>query len=150
MIRFALLAALVSACSGQGFSATQTDSGGESGLTEQGGGSSVAGSKATVADEGGAFGGASGAASVRADAGAAGTAASGQVGDVCHVDSDCDSSLGLGCVTKDGVGSCQVPKVVPPGTDCSMPDAACPDGYFCDGSSKSSTRRCSLTTSRLS
>jgi hypothetical protein len=54
-------------------------------------------------------------------------------GDTCLKDTDCDTVHNVLCVMKSGVGTCVIPTVVPNGTSCSAPEAACMNGFYCDG-----------------
>jgi hypothetical protein len=56
-------------------------------------------------------------------------------GEDCESSSNCDIARGYSCVRKadTGAGTCQIAKTVEPGRDCRAPDAACEDGFFCDG-----------------
>jgi hypothetical protein len=56
-------------------------------------------------------------------------------GESCDASSDCDVSRGYACVKKSdsSSGTCQVPKVVEPGRDCSDPQDTCSHGFYCDG-----------------
>jgi hypothetical protein len=60
---------------------------------------------------------------------------SGDVGDDCDEDSDCNVVDGLACVQRPGEdGSCQEPEEVQAGRPCSNPAAVCEDGFYCNGS----------------
>jgi hypothetical protein len=53
--------------------------------------------------------------------------------DSCTTDTDCNTVDNYLCVMKSGVGACEIPKLVDNGTSCSAPEAACHDGFYCDG-----------------
>jgi hypothetical protein len=52
-------------------------------------------------------------------------------GDSCTEDADCDTVHNVQCVMKAGVGTCVIPTVVPNGTSCAAPEAACMPGFYC-------------------
>ncbi len=57
---------------------------------------------------------------------------SGEGGDLCMDDSDCEPALR--CVLKDDEeGACQIPVMVEPGYSCSEPEEMCRTGFHCDG-----------------
>lgn len=58
---------------------------------------------------------------------------SGDEGDECMLDRDCDRSGDLECVIKggDNVGTCQIPEEIEAGRDCSNPQDVCEDGFYC-------------------
>ncbi|MCA9622163.1 MAG: hypothetical protein KC731_24235 [Myxococcales bacterium] len=59
----------------------------------------------------------------------------GDAGTACVVDEDCDGAGGLRCVKKvTGEASCQIPKEVGGGADCSAADAVCGEGFYCSES----------------
>jgi hypothetical protein len=53
-------------------------------------------------------------------------------GESCGSNDDCDTVQDYLCVFKSGEGSCQIPALVPNGTSCAEPDAACNAGFYCD------------------
>jgi hypothetical protein len=62
----------------------------------------------------------------------------GTSGSGCTLDSDCDATNGLRCITKSAgaegtKGSCGIATKVAAGDDCSANNAVCNDGYYCDG-----------------
>lgn len=58
---------------------------------------------------------------------------SGDTGDDCTEDRDCDRSASLECVIRDGsgVGTCQVPEQVGAGRSCDDPEDVCEADFFC-------------------
>jgi hypothetical protein len=57
-------------------------------------------------------------------------------GEVCSARSECNTPDGFDCVFKDDdlTGTCQPPKIVGPGLDCTDQDAVCQEGFYCNGS----------------
>jgi hypothetical protein len=57
-------------------------------------------------------------------------------GEACSSRRDCDSASGFDCVKKADAdrGTCQVPREVGGGRDCSAARAVCEPGFYCDGS----------------
>lgn len=53
-------------------------------------------------------------------------------GGECDRTDECDTVQGYSCILKSGKGSCQIPNVVPNGTSCAAPGAACNTGFYCD------------------
>jgi len=60
---------------------------------------------------------------------------SGDVGENCSEDTDCNTLADLRCVIKTGQaqGTCQVPVEVGGGDPCDGPDQICSSNYYCDG-----------------
>jgi hypothetical protein len=58
---------------------------------------------------------------------------SGDEGDDCSEDRDCDRQSNLKCVFRDGaaLGTCQVPEEISAGRQCNDPEDACEEGFFC-------------------
>lgn len=56
-------------------------------------------------------------------------------GDVCQTSADCNTVGSYACVRKgpDGVGTCQIPRVVEPGLECGAPQESCTEGFYCNG-----------------
>jgi hypothetical protein len=54
-------------------------------------------------------------------------------GDDCAEDRDCDRSLSLKCVIRDGaaMGTCQVPETIGAGHQCGDPEDVCEADFFC-------------------
>ncbi len=56
-------------------------------------------------------------------------------GSKCGIDADCDANAGLRCLVKGDSGTCQVPRPVMNGEDCSAADSICSDEFYCDAGS---------------
>jgi Dickkopf-like protein len=56
-------------------------------------------------------------------------------GQLCSSRADCNAPDGFDCVFKgtDSMGTCQVPRVVGAGLDCSDQNAVCGEGFYCNG-----------------
>jgi hypothetical protein len=59
-----------------------------------------------------------------------------EAGESCNERVDCDTAGGYTCVLKGQAlaGTCEMPRTVDAGRDCSADNAVCTDGFYCNGS----------------
>jgi hypothetical protein len=64
----------------------------------------------------------------------------------CTGDADCNLDAQFECVKPTGSasGTCQIPKTVDPGGDCSSADSVCKDGYFCSAEAQGCLQKYAL------